>query len=517
MRRLLPLLGLSAVGLALSAASPATARSAGPPLWVRVFSHFEYLADRDASAAAIRRQAALLAELGIPAEQNLHRGEIQAAYFAERAPDVLEALRAHEIAYHPHPMPPYRDRTDALRDLPWDEAVAKFRELERCAVDFSTGALDCDRVGGAAAVTALLGEPLVAVCDGGPYAVSGYVWRTDYGIRTRLGSSDQRRTEDEAEAARGLFGEDVAAYWYMGALVWKNTLATKVNPDPADVSAMVAGARGDGPVVIAVVGTDKVAWPGANEYAAELWRPGMRPEDLIPPPDRLWPTSRREAYWQRFAATLRLLRDEVRRRPGSRFLTPTDALALAEAPTGTWTRADVTDAARRLSGGFDRPPLETLVAGRPWSLVDVWEGLARAVVAWRTTGRLPDRVEITGILGPVGDPMTAPAPGDPARRRAVAPDVLAAAVPDAFDRVPWALSVGPDQDEVLPAEQIVLLARLVVALDADGTGAIDRPTTAPWVVPSDLPERRPGFRTRRWGFYTELQYWTAKRVRWKEG
>ena len=183
------------------------------PVYGYRFAHFENISDPERGAANIRRHLEMAQEQDVPLEAYLHRGEHQAAWFAEHAPDVIEALRDPErvsLAYHPHGIRPFTDLNAEVKTLIWDKAVHRFHQLETCAIDFTTAAVDCSKKGGVAALTDLVGRSVTAVAYNGVDAVSTYVHRHMLGIPVRGGSKSPMVSFE---------GPPVDLYWHMGALV----------------------------------------------------------------------------------------------------------------------------------------------------------------------------------------------------------------------------------------------------------------------------------------------------------
>lgn len=517
-------LGLVGVGALIPASTEAA--GAKQPLYPRFFSHFEYLEDRDASADAILRQSRLLVGRDIPAQQNLHRGEVQAAWFAEHRPEVLDVLRRPgvELAYHPHPMRPYTDLVAKMAELPWDEAVLAYAELERCAVDFSTGTLDCSRPGGLAALEQVLGREVTGVCNGGPDAIPGFVYAHQQHIPVRLAGGIDKIEPDGGREP--IFGRNTYAFWYMGQLVIRHFPWAR-NP-MMDVTAATTRGLLDAldptvPHLFGVLGTDKVNAPGANAAADRLYQPGMTLEQLRPAPNLLTPPGKVEAYWRSFGGMLDELEKEVKHRPGSRFVGDADLPGLFVPPADTLSRAELRTLATTLlslpaptSNVATALPLELTLPDRTVSLGDAWQGLHAALRTHRDTRVLPEQVVVGGLLGPIGDPVPLPTP-DPARRTPVPTADLLAALPAPSDRVAYSLSLSPGQDPALANEQLLLFARLFLDLDAGVAPlTLDRPTTVPGMVPQGVVVAGgPRALRQRWHWYTATQYWTAKRARWR--
>lgn len=504
--------------------APGSASGAGTsvrmPIYPRFFSHIEFLEDREASADAIVKQARLLSARGIPAEQNLHRGEVQAAWFAQHRPEVIELLRdpAIDLAYHPHPMRPYTDLIRRFADLPWDEAVVAFSEFERCEVDFSSGTMDCSRSGGLQRLEEVIGRPVTGVCNGGPDAIPGFVFGHQRGIPIRLGDGVDRAADPSQPKAEPLFGRETYAIWYMGQLVLRHPAGARtlmMDVSVATTTRMIEALDPTIPHIFGVLGSDKISAPGANEAADARYRQGVTLEQLRPGPDLLTPPGKVASYWSNLGPMLDYLQREVGRRPPSRFIRNADLPQLFVPAADTLSRAELKMLADMLA--VDAPlPIELPVGDRTVSLADAWQGLSGALLIWQGIGALPDTVAVGGLLGPIGDPLL-PGPPDPARRAPVLPLALLGQLKVGLkaDRVSYELAGAPGQDPIFAAEQLRLFAELYRQVDAGGSpGPLTRPLAPPTLVPAGAPVKAPALR-RRWGWYTAMQYWTAKRARWR--
>jgi hypothetical protein len=508
---------------------------AAEPLYFRVFSHYENIVDVEEGVDDIRAQTDALRSLGLVAEHNVHRGEHQAAWWADHAPDVIDRLREPSVslAYHPHPMRPFTDTIIGMSNLPWDQAVAAFTEFESCAVDFGTGAVDCKRPGGAVAARQIIGKPFDSVCDGGPWAVATYVWTKVFGIPTQLDTG--------VPQLDGLFGDGTYAYWYMGQLVLKHPNVAQVTVwDQRTTGDVLAQLPGDGPKIVTLLGSDKLHFPEGNEYASERWTAGASVAQLRPTPDLLTPPGKRLVWLEKFKSFAKAFAKEATRTGGA-VVTGRTLLDRVAPVSERLTRAELDRAAAAwVAATTDRPPLGVDVDGRVLSSADVYDGLARALVAYRDRGEPPASVDVPGtLLGPIGDQTGARAVG--AARGPVTGKALLAAIPAKTDRVPYQLTVADaGSDPILATEAVWLMAKLYASIAA-GSGVpatIDRPTVSLRLEPLGAPplrlarkgggEGRPaagapprgGARpttgaTSRWDWYTELQWWTAKPARWR--
>ncbi len=480
------------------------------PLHGYRFGHFENISDPERSANNVRRHLATAERLGVPIEAYLHRGEHQAAWYALHAPDVIEALRAPGVtlAYHPHGVHPFTDLAEALYALPWDEAVAGFTRLETCAVDYTTAAMDCTRRGGAAAVAEILDRPISAVAYSGVDAVATWVYTRVLGIPV---------VGDSKEPMATFSGPPVDLYWHMGALVISVPAEAKIE-GYAEQERVLALRRlaGPGPRLFSMLASDKADRHDVNDLIDQRYQPGVSTFATVrPAPSELNPTRKIERYWSLQESALRTADAQLVRATGGRWVTSESLLAMVEPPAELLSAALLDEGAAAVAGGLGG--VEVTLSDRWISHADLYEGLRDALLAWRTTGALPESVTVSGILGPIGEPLAAPWPvGGAAARQPVAVETLLAALAGApADRVPYTLSVGADQDPLTPVEQLMALA---VAYRAAHAGTplshISRSADAPWPVPDGV---RGGRRTNlsRWDWYTRLQFWTTKRARWR--
>lgn len=508
------------------------AQAADTPVYGRIFSHFENLTDLEAGARDILELTSFLESEEMVAEHDLHRAEHQAAWFAEHQPAVIRALQQPtiELGYHPHPTTPFTRVIEGMADLPWDQAVAAFAEFESCAVDFRTSEVDCSRPGGASLLQEIVGKPLTSVNNGGPHAVSTYVYREIYDIPTQLDTGSPSWDD--------VFGADTYLYWYMGQLVMKHPraaqLTTWTDSPPAAVARSLPG---EGPHVISLLGSDKMAAPSANEYLNENWVPGRStPESLRVPASQRNPAGKRQQWIERYRRHARDLA-RLAQRSGGEILGPTRLLELVHPPIEPLSRADLLDLARQLNAHSGRQlPLGLPVGERVISLADAWEGLARALVSYRDGGALPESVIAQGIDGPIGD-LVGPRQMMRGHREPLEGETLLAAIPRIEERVAFELVVPEGAAPLYASEALILMARLLLRVESDDElGPIPRtelplrldPEGARLSSTSRGPQSAAGARgargrgrggpaaTSRWDGYTLLQWWTAKPARWRE-
>ncbi|MFT5680879.1 MAG: hypothetical protein ACI8RZ_001785 [Myxococcota bacterium] len=479
------------------------------PLYGYRFGHFENIADPQRSAENVRRHLELARQQGVPLEAYLHRGEHQAAWYAEHAPDVLTALRDPSItlSYHPHGVRPFTDLVNDLKSLTWDEAVAGFERLETCAIDYTTSAVDCTQKGGAAAVVEILGRPLSAVAYAGVDAVATYVHTQRLGIPVR----------GDSKKPMGTFsGPPVDLYWHM------NTLVISLQDDAklegyVDRDQVIAlrSLTGPGARLFGMLATDKVERHDINALIDERYQPGISTFSAVRPADsELNATRKIDRYWSRQTSALSDADSLLVRPTGGTWVTSATVIDMVHPPAEILTTADLDVGTAAVASGLGG--LEVALSDRQISYADLYAGLRDALVAWRVDGALPESVSVAGILGPIGEPLTGPWPtGGAAARQPVAVEVLIDALAAApSDRVAYTLPVGEGQDPLTPVEQLIAMASAWRALHAaTPLSHIPRLDTAPWPIPSGV---RGGNRTNlsRWDWYTRLQFWTTKRARW---
>lgn len=490
----------------LIAAAPAVADE---PVYVRPFSHWENIAAPEDGADIMRRQMAIIDKLDVRVELNFHRGEFQAAWMAIHAPDVVSKIKQHryEVAYHPHPVRPFTDIVAGMSNMSWDDAVAAYTDLERCAVDYATAEVDCSRPGGAEVVKSVFGKPLVGVANGGPDAVATYVYKHVLGIPTQLDSGTASYDD--------IFG-DAYMYWYMGQLVFKNPgfARWKVFAE-RPVGPAVAALPGEGPHLLSVVVSDKLWNTTINEQIDAAWYQGATLASVAP--TNRSPVGKVNAWLDRYERVLRDLKGQAKRSGGG-YLHTSEVLALVHPVEETLSAAELHTAAEAyLAQTAQRPPLGVSAGpGKVISLTDLYEGLVKSLAAYRETGAVPAQVTTTGLLGPIGDRAV---PGGAGQGTLAASDLLVA-LPQLTDRVPIRVDVGGAGGSIYATEMLWLLSRLYVQV-RDGTpdAALQRSSSVLRLEPqgSPIPTQRSDTAKRgsRFDGYTVLQYWTAKPVRWR--
>ncbi len=480
------------------------------PLYGYRFGHFENIADPQRSAENVRRHLEHARRAGVPLEAYLHRGEHQAAWYAEHAPDVLEALRDPSVtlAYHPHGVRPFTDLVADLKSLTWDEAVAGFERLETCAIDYTTAAVDCSKKGGAAAVAEILGRPISAAAYSGVDAVATYVFTHRLSIPVR----------GDSKSPMGTFsGPPVDLYWHMGALVISLQPDAKLEgySDRDKVSALRSLA---GPTarLFGMLASDKADRHDINSLIDTRYRPGASTFSSVrPAASELNPARKVARYWSLQESALSDADSLLVRPTGGSWVTSASLLERVAPSVEVLSQTDLDAGAAAVASGLGG--LEVVLPERRISYADLYEGLRGALLSWRAEGALPASVTAAGILGPIGEPLTGPWPtGGAAARQPIPVDALLDALSAApADRIPYTLSLGSGQDPLTPVEQLVALAAVWRGLH-DGTplSSVERMETAPWPIPQGV---RGGHRTNlsRWDWYTRLQFWTTKRARWQ--
>lgn len=469
------------------------------------FGHFENITDPQRSSDNIRRHIALSQSLNVPIEAYLHRGEHQSAWFEANAPQTLEALRDPlvSIAYHPHGIRPFSDLVSALHDRPWEEAVAGFEQLERCAVDYTTAAVNCQQVGGLQAVIDIVGRPVDSVAFSGLSAVSTQVYRHVFGIVVQ-GDSKSRRVS--------FVGEDVDVYWYMDSLVISVPARARIaGYAGADAIDALSQRSQDRTHLFSMLATDKVEYSAANRLVDQRYRPNISTFDDVRPQSSEWIPSRKiEQYWTLQEQALRAASDMLTASGGD-WVNSADLLSLVRPSAEVLTLADLDQGCAAFDPSL--PHVEIPLTDRHISLADLYGGLRTTLLHWNTHRQLPEEVHVGFILGPTGDlrasgERTPPPPTSTAA-------FLEALASHSTAQIPWALTVDSNQPPLNPVEQLEAMVRLYTSIRQGAPlDLLPRPDQSPWPVPGGI---RGGKRTdlSRWDGYTMLQYWTTKRARWR--
>lgn len=333
----------------------------------------------------------------------------------------------------------------------------------------------------------------------------------------------------------------------------------------------LAAASGTGPTLVTLHGSDKVRAPSQNDVplCADLdpeplgcYRAyalcSTRPPDLYPR-SFTTPTYKSDCYVESYFDVYAGVVDFLRTQPrvefvSTRRLLGLDGARIFDPAPVELTAAELDAAAATLIAALNASPVGLpmeieIDAYRGLSAAELFFALADALIAHAGTGALlPSVTSRPETLGPIGDPFPAgvqPAGGgrDPVAVEALVAWLANRAEPDT---VPLELAPGTitliraptfgglatsrlatvlarDQDPVNAAELTWLMARLYRQLHAGGDPTqVQRLASPPWPVPVETPKRASCMadatpdmqRCSRWAWYTQLQYWTAKRARW---
>lgn len=334
--------------------------------------------------------------------------------------------------------------------------------------------------------------------------------------------------------------------------------------------ATLAAASGARPTLVTLHGSDKVRAPAQNDVPlcadldpapAGCYRAyalcTTRPPDLYPRPFST-PMYKNDCYVESYFDVYAGVVDFLRAQPrvefvSTRQLLGLDGPGLFDAAHVELSAAELDAASAVLIGALaaspDGLPMEIeLDADRGLSAAELHFALTDALTAHASTGALPTSLTSrTEGRGPIGDPFPDGVQPSGAGRAPLDVDALVAWLSSRRDpdAVPLTLApgtfalvrtptlggfasrrmivLGADQDPVNAAELTWLMARLYRQLYAGRSPTqLDRLASAPWPVPAKAPKRAscmPGAtpdmqRCSRWAWYTQLQYWTAKRARW---
>lgn len=188
------------------------------------------------------------------------------------------------------------------------------------------------------------------------------------------------------------------------------------------------------------------------------------------------------------------------------------ALSLAE--VGAMAQAVV-------SGWKARPPDMVVTSDRTWSLCDAFDALARTLVEWRRTGKLPGAVAINALYGPVMENdesrQTVPASIDAAAVAQVAEQAICAMEAGGSDRfVPASIAAGNVRlncAELLFAMAVTVASR--TGNDLDANYRVTVPLSRAFPPYADVLQDVFKPRATQPLCYTKGQLWTVKPVRLK--
>lgn len=322
-------------------------------------------ATKDQFVSTLNRHLDLMERLGIRADY--YFTGLAAEKLAEWSPETVARLlkSPHGINYHGANRPPYPRLIDQVHGEDWEEDVATVRTYEVEGINPATE----EHVGGLAAFRAVLGRE--------PFATGRFFEASILYVNKDLGARMGVGLKDNTGASR----DDV---WFLGVLN---------RPTQAGLPA-------SGLARAAIRGEDERFLAYARDLLGNL--DGPFPVAVLPIHDHDFykhPPADQEKVWDLYERVLRLALDL-----GYRVVTMREIYAMVHnGPAPLISRDELFQAAQELIETMEKTgyPPEYMTEGEmPYSLAEVFEGLVRALVAYRETGHLPDRVQTHDLLGP---------------------------------------------------------------------------------------------------------------------
>ncbi|MFQ6057708.1 MAG: hypothetical protein ACE5MB_02355, partial [Anaerolineae bacterium] len=446
----------------------------------------------------LNRHLNLMDSLGLRADY--YFTGLAAEHLADWSRETITHLLSsdHGINYHGANRPPYPQLVEQVLGEEWEQDVATAQAYEAQGINPATG----EHVGGIAAFREVFGQD--------PFATGRFFEASILYVDKEMGAK-------MAVGLKGNTGGSRDDAWFLGVL----NRPTQAGLPVAGLVDAALNDRGDEylararAILTGVTGPmPLVAFPIHDH---DFYRHS--------PPDQ-------EKVWVLYEQVLRLALDL-----GFQPVTMHDLYALVQnGPAPTLSQQNLFAAAQSLMGTMEEtgyppeyvsphplPPWPPLPPSQFWergkggwgdggegqaylTLAEAFEGLARALAAYRQTGSLPASVYTHDLLGPTAyftSPALSSAEGSVTPTTVPADAVLDAAVAVSqtiTDRIPSQVTVG--SRIVNPAEFLYLMAQEYVAVMGGGPAPVAlRPiSTLPLaVIQNDLADP-----------LTKLQFWTYK-------
>jgi hypothetical protein len=387
------------------------------------------------------------------------------------------------IAHHGANRPPKPMPIERVKGENWEEDVQAILDYESHALDPRTGKLDKTRVGGLKRMQQMFGNRIQAT---GRFFEASILYVTkQFGCRTMVGLKDGT-------------GASTNAGWFLGMMGMPDALSIAPEMLRAaamgqfDLSRFIEDFISEG---------ERRRAKGENEVQSIAIL--IHDTDFLRGPPVL-----RQQLWETYERLVRW----AAKHPRLQVVTFEEILdRIADDRTKTVSRPALLKAAEIVAASKTAPPDYVDLSGDYLSLADTFQAFAQSLRAFAETGKLPESVKTSDLLGPTEAHRSGlpPVMAAMALPKVNGEEVIAAAkrvCAEIKDRIPSQVSVG--NLKLNPAEFLFAMAQTLTAIAQTG-----KPTPlslhAVDLLPRSVRENRLA------DPLTKLQFWTFKPQRWK--